>query len=59
LLAQVSTDNVAMDLLTLIVLFVVSFALAVVGTRSVLGLVLHLMGQAENPVPASGHGSPS
>ncbi len=48
-----------MDLLTLIVLLVISFALAVAGTRSVLGLVLHLMSQAENPVAASGHGSPS
>ena len=47
---QHSTDNVAMDLLTLVVLLVVSFALAVAGTRSVLGLVLRLMMPAESPV---------
>jgi hypothetical protein len=42
-----------MDLLTLVVLLVVSFALAVAGTRSVLGLVLRLMMPAESPVPVS------
>jgi len=47
-----------MDVLTLIVLLVASFALAVASARSVLGLVLRLMSQAENPV-ASGPGSPS
>lgn len=47
-----------MDLLTLIVLLVVSFALAAAGTRSVLGLVLRLM-STENPVAMSGPGSQS
>lgn len=48
-----------MDLLTLIVLFVVSFALAAAGTRSILGLVLRLMTPAESPVAVSGPHSAS
>ena len=48
-----------MDLLTLIVLLLASCALAVAGTRSVLGLVLRLMSQAETSVAVSGPGSPS
>ncbi len=46
-----------MDLLTLTVLLVVSFALAVASARSVLGLVLRLMSQAGSPVTLSGPGS--
>jgi hypothetical protein len=42
-------DNVAMELMLLIVLMVASFALAVAGARSVLGLVLHLMTPDEAP----------
>ena len=59
LLEQRSTDNVAMDLLTLIVLLAASFALAVAGTRSVLGLVLRLMMPAESPVAIGRTGSSS
>jgi hypothetical protein len=48
-----------MDVLTLMVLFVISFALAVAGTRSVLGLVLRLMTPAETSVAVSGPRSAS
>jgi hypothetical protein len=41
-----------MELLLLIVLMAASFALAVAGARSVLGLVLHLMASPEAPVAA-------
>ncbi len=59
LMAPVPTDNVAMDLLTLIVLLVASFALAVAGTRSILALVLRMMTPAESPVAVTSRGSQS
>lgn len=45
-----------MDLLTILVLMIVSFALAVAGARSVLGLVLRLMSQDEAAIPVSTSG---
>lgn len=42
-----------MDLLTIVVLMILSFALAVAGAKSVLELVLRFMEQDEAPIPVT------
>jgi hypothetical protein len=50
------TDNVAMDFLTLALLLVASFALAVAGARSVLVLVLRFMAADQESIAITNPG---